>query len=357
MDILEILYTREFRKVTYNVRKLSFDAKKILLLGPRGSGKSTMIYDYLSQMQKGSFLYIDFDDFRIKDFEIKDELPKFLKKNHIRVLVLEHFDFSFEVPTCEEVIISTSQKRTLDGFVNQTLYPLDFEEFISFDKRELNLEAIFSSYAISGSFPALVGQQKNDFIKLYQDFLNCFAKSELEMSILQLLASHQGTVVSIYSLFLELKEKMKVSKDTFYAYTKKLEDEDVLFLVEKFGKSKSGKKLYLIDFTIRSALSFEKDFIRRFENIIFLELLKRGKTIFYTDAFDFYISNEEKVILSIPFLPSNLIEDKLERLSKHFIDLEVKKVQVVTMEVEKIYEQNGITYELIPFWSFAISLG
>jgi predicted AAA+ superfamily ATPase len=356
MDILEILYTREFKKVTYNVRKLSFKAKKLLILGPRGSGKSTMIFDYLTQKPKGSFLYIDFDDFRIKEFDIQKELTEFLKKHPIKLLVLEHFDFSFELPQCEEVIITTSQNRSLDSFTSQTLYPLDFEEFIAFDKRELNLEAIFSSYAISGTFPALFGQQKGDFVKVYQEFLKRFAKSELEMSILKLLASHQGTVVSIYALFLELKQQIKVSKDTFYAYTKKLQDENVLFLVEKFGQKKSGKKLYLIDFTIRSALSFEKDFIRRFENIIFLELLKRDKKLFFTDASDFYLPDEKRVILSIPFLPSNLIEGKLERLSRHFIDLEVVSVQVVTMEVEKVYEQNGITFELIPFWSFAISL-
>ncbi len=356
MDILEILYTREFKKVTYNVRKLSFDAKKILLLGPRGAGKSTMIYDYLSQMQKGSFLYIDFNDFRMRDHDISSDLSNFIKIHHIRLLVLEHFDFSFEVPYCEEVIITTCEKRSLDGFTSQTLYPLDFEEFISFDKRELNLEAIFSAYAISGTFPAIFGQHKSDFIKVYQDFLKCFAKSDLEMSILQLLASSQGTVVSIHSLFLELKEKVKVSKDTFYAYTKKLQDANVFFLVEKFGHKKSGKKLYLIDFTLRSVLSFEKDFIKRFENIVYLELLKRNYMLYYTDAFDFYIPDEAKVILSIPFLPSNLIEGKLERLSKHLMDLDVRTVQIVTMEVEKVYEQNGITFEMIPFWSFATSL-
>jgi len=46
----------------------------------------------------------------------------------------------------------------------------------------------------------------------------------------------------------------------------------------------------------------------------------------------------------------------LERLNRHFIDLKVKTVQVVTMEIEEVFEQNGIIYELIPFISFATSL-
>ncbi len=356
MDILEILYTREFKKVTYHVRKLSLEAKKVVLLGPRGAGKSTMIYDYLSSLSKGSFLYIDFNDFRIRDKDIHKDLSVFLKKYHIRLLVLEHFDFSFELPECEEIIITTCQKQSLDGFTIQTLYPLDFEEFISFDKRDLNLEAIFSSYAISGTFPAIFGHQKGDFVKVYQNFLHIFAKDQLQMSILQLLSSNQGGIVSIHTLFVALKSRMKISKDTFYAYTKKLQDENVLFLIEKFGHKRSPKKLYLIDFALRSVLSFEKDFIKRFENIVFLELLKRGKMLYYTDAFDFYLPAEQKVILSIPFLPSNLIESKLERLNKHLTVLKVQSVQVVTMEVEKVYEIDGITFEMIPFWSFATSL-
>jgi len=356
MDILEILYSREFKKVTYNVRKLSLDDKKILLLGPRGSGKSTLIFDYLSHREKGTFLYIDFDDFRLRDKSVEKYLPDFVKKHNITLLVLENFDFTIQVPECSEVIITTSSPKTLEGFSVKTLYPLDFEEFISFDKRELNLEAIFSTYAINGTFPAMFGHSKGDFIKVYQNFLNVFIKNEQEKLILQLLSSHQGDIVSIHTLYLELKQKMKVSKDTFYAYTKKLQDEQVVFLVEKYGFKKSSKKLYMIDFALRSALNFEKDFIKRFENIIFLELMKRDKIIYYTDAFDFYIPDEEKAILSIPFLPLNLIKDKLERLSSHFIDMKVKVVQVVTMEVEEVYEQNGITFELIPFISFATSL-
>ena len=42
MNILEILYTREFKNISYNVRKTMIDAKKLLLVGPRGSGKSSM---------------------------------------------------------------------------------------------------------------------------------------------------------------------------------------------------------------------------------------------------------------------------------------------------------------------------
>ncbi len=356
MDILEILYTREFKKVTYNVRKLSITSKNLLLLGPRGSGKTTMIYDYLSQKKRGSFLYIDFDDFRLIDKNIQDDLPQFLKKHHISLLVMENFDFSFEIPSCAEMIISTNSQHVLEGFESVVLYPLDFEEFISFDKRELNIEAIFATYAAYGTFPAIHFQNKMDFVKTYQDFIKRFCENELQKRVLKLLSLYQGKVVSIYALFCETKQNIKISKDTFYSYTKKLQDEYVLFLVEKFGSKKSPKKLYLIDFALRSALSFEKDFIKRFENIVFLELMKRQKRFYYTDVIDFYLPDEDRAIITIPFLPSNLIESKLQRLSMHFKELDIKIVQVITMEVESSYEKEGISYEMLPFYNFATLL-
>ncbi len=353
MDILEILYTREFKKVTLNVRKLSFNTKKILLLGPKGAGKSSMIYDYLSLRKRGSFLYIDFDDFRLKGVDISEELPQFLQKYQINLLVLENFNFNFEIPFCQEVIITTNRKTTLENFTILTLYPLDFEEFISFESRYENMEATFSNFAVIGTFPALKRVSREDFVNVYQIFLQKFAKNDLQMHMLQLLSSKQGRTVSMHELFLKIKLKHKISKDTFYAYCKKLQDEYVLFLVEKFEKKTAVKKLYLIDFALRSVLSFEKDFIKRFENIVFLELLKRDKVFYYTDAIDFYLPSEKKAILTIPFLPLNMIEKKLERISSHLISFGVLNVLVVTMEVEASYELQSINYELIPFWNFA----
>ncbi|MCH9812368.1 MAG: ATP-binding protein [Epsilonproteobacteria bacterium] len=356
MDILEILYSREFKKVAYHVRKVSLEAKKTILLGPKGSGKSSMIFDYLSMRTKGSFLYLDFDDFRLTKLEVEKNLVSFINKYNISLLVLENFNFDFEVPECDEVIITTNRQQSLEGFTTQILYPLDFEEFIAFETRQLNLETTFSHYIVQGTFPALQRISKSEFVKEYQSFLYRYADSTLEMAMLQLLSKHQGSIVSMHALFQILRENYKISKDTFYAYTNKLQQEYIFFLVEKFGSSRSAKKLYMIDFALRSALSFEKDFIKRFENIIFLELLKRDKKVFYTDTIDFYLPEEHRAILTMPFLPENLIVAKLERLHHYFVESELKVVQVVTMEVEKGFEQNGIMYECIPFWSFATSL-
>ncbi len=43
----------------------------------------------------------------------------------------------------------------------------------------------------------------------------------------------------------------------------------MLFLIEKYGSPKSSKKLFLIDFALKNALTFKKEFLKRFENMVF----------------------------------------------------------------------------------------
>jgi predicted AAA+ superfamily ATPase len=270
---------------------------------------------------------------------------------------LENFDLNFEPPICDEIIITTNHECKIDGFTKVKIFPLDFEEYISFDNRELNIEATFNSYATNGTYPAMYAKHKDDFAKLYQNYLHTiYNTNKLQITTLQILSAHQGRVISVFELFNQLKKTHKISKDKFYELIKKFQEEYVLFFIEKFGSVKATKKLFMIDFTIRSALNFDKDFIKRFENIVFLELLKREKNIFYTDAIDFYLPDEKKAILTIPFLPINLIKNKIQRLDDHFEKFEVKDIQIVTMGEIGEFSQNGITCELLPFWSFATLL-
>lgn len=356
MDVLEILHGREFKKISFNVRKIEIDAPKLLLLGPRGSGKSTIIFDYLSEREKGEFLYVDCEDFRLSNIFYWEKLQPFIDMHDINLLVVENYTEQFPLPNVKEMVITSSKALKLEGFATKTLYPLDFEEYISFDKRVFNLEATFNSYAVTGTYPEMQRHQRSDFIAVFQHYLKMIAKSDTEMAMLQLLSSQQGRLISVHSLFQLFKETHKSSKDSFYNYINKMQEEMVIFLVAKFEHPRSAKKLYLIDFTIRSALSFDKDFIKRFENIVFLELLKRDKEIYYTDVVDFYLPQEDKAIMPIPFLPKNMIVSKIERLHTHFESLGIKNVQIVTMEVEGSFVQNGIVYEMLPFWQFATGL-
>jgi len=357
MNRLEILYGNEVKKIAFTVRKVSLHGEKIILKGPRHSGKTYLILDLLSTRKKESFLYIDFADIRI-DASIAAHLETFLQKHpKIELLVLENLDFAFPLPHVKEMIITTSQKDFhLKGFEEIFLYPLDFEEFIAFNKRVSDAETLFGQFANTGTFPRMLDVSKFAYVQTFQHLLSSYYHTPVELEILKTFALRQSTLVSTFAMFNLVKKHHKISKDKFYAYTQKLQNEEVIFMVEKFGQKSTQKKLYMIDFSIRGVLSFEKDFIRRFENMIFLELYKRGYEIFYHDLIDFYLPQIQTALFSSPFLTEELIYKKMQKCEKDFDALGVKQVQIITMGTQKSFSQNGIAYEMLPFWNWAIQL-
>jgi predicted AAA+ superfamily ATPase len=357
MNRLEILYGDEVKKIAFTVRKVSLHGDKIILKGPRHSGKTYLILDLLSSLKKESFLYIDFADIRI-DASIAVNLDVFLKKHpQIELLVLENLDFAFPLPSVKKMIITTSQKDFhLSGFEEIYLYPLDFEEFIAFHKRISDAESLFGQFANIGTFPQILDTSRFAYVQTFQQLLSSYYNTPVELEILKTYALRQSTLVSTFAMFNLVKKHHKISKDKFYLYTQKLQNEEVIFMVEKFGQKSTQKKLYMIDFAMRGVLSFEKDFIRRFENMIFLELYKRGYKIYYHELFEFYLPQTDTVIFSAPFLVENIIIRKLEKSVQELLKLGVKSVQILTMGTQKSFSQNGIQYEMMPFWNWALQL-
>ncbi len=353
MNLLDVLYAQEFKKPSFYPRKFSFIHPKTILYGAKKSGKSSIIYDFLAQRKKGTFLYLDFADLRVNQI-ILFGLPSFLTQNNITLLVLENFDFSFQIPPCQEVIITCNAPKELEGFTTQALYPLDFEEFISFEKRTSNIASTFNDYATIGSYPSIVLTSKEHFIKLFQDHIRLLCEDRLEFTILRAYALYQGLPISSYAIFHEIKEFHKLSKDKFYAISKKLQDEQLLLLLPKYRAPRADKKVYLIDFAIKSVLTFEKDFIKRFENIIFLELFKSDQEVYFTDFIDFYLPDQHTAILAMPFIPISMIKTKLQRMQKELEKYNIQKIEIITLEHEEESQYEGISLEILPFWSWAL---
>ncbi len=353
---LEYLYGLDYKKFSLNDRKFKIEEKKLIIRYVRQSGVSTLIFDHLQNYKKDEYLYIDFNDIRIDTPQIMLQIDEFIKKKRVILLILENFDFKYQVPNCEEIIITTQEDKNITGFKKKDLFGLDFEEFLSFEKKFTAIEQAFNNFANNGTYPQIYTTSNPNRIKLLQQIITSTVDNKKELKILKILSKYQSTKVSLYKLFKELKEELKISKDIFYHYVKKLQDSRHIIMVEKFSKKNSVKKIYLIDFTIKNALSFEKDFIKRFENIVFLELYKRDYKLFYTDEIDIFLPNEKKGIFCIPFLPTNLLKTKIVKRKKYFKKLSIYKIEIITLGNEGNFTDDGILYDIIPFWNWANSL-
>ncbi|NCD11907.1 MAG: ATP-binding protein [Epsilonproteobacteria bacterium] len=357
MKTLQLLYEMSYKNNFFIDRKINFEHAKIILHGPRKSGKTHIVIDHLSRYDSKEYLYIDLEDERIEKADVIEYLESFVRQNVLQLLVIEGFDFSFKLPPVPNIILSTpSTCKTLEGFHNYTLYPLDFEEFLAFDKKHSNIEHIFNLYTNYGTFPQHIQRGESVDAKTIQEMLALMLKDPTRFLIYKRFCELQGSKISLFQIYNYLKGFTKISKDKLYAITSELVDEKLLFFVEKFNQPNANKKVFLLDFTFKDALSFKKDFLRRFENMVFLELIKRDKKIFYEEGIDFYLPEESLAILCVGFATTEAIEMRLQKLLPTFWSLHVKKVEVVTLSSESAKDIEGLSFSIFPFWEWALQL-
>ena len=357
MQTLQLFYEMNFKNNLFFDRKTTISHKKTILYGPRRSGKSHLIVDHLNHYERGSYLYIDFSDDRVEPHLVAENLPNFVQKNPIKLLVIEHFDFSFELPNVEEILLTTSFTcKTLPGFDRLILYPLDFEEFISFDKKHSNIEHLFNLFTNNGTYPHIIQSLEQDYQRQMQTLLHLILNDTTTFLIYKRLCELQGSKISLFQIYNHLKAFTKISKDKLYAITSDLIDQKLLFLVEKYNQPNAAKKVYPIDFALKDALTFKKDFLKRFENMVFLELIKRDKNVFYEEGIDFYIPEESLAILCAGFATTEAIEMKLQKLLPTFWALHVKRIEVVTLSSESAKDIEGFSFSIAPFWEWALQL-
>jgi predicted AAA+ superfamily ATPase len=353
MNLLNSYYNIEFKKIDFHDRKKHITKTNSIIYGPRFSGKSYMLYDLLSKLENREYIYIDFKDFRF-DKAILEKLDDFILKNDIKVLAIDNFDYSIELPKRSINIITTDTLKPLKGYKKVNLLPLDFEEYISFDNRHQNIMHIFDLFLKNSTFLNMLHTQKHQKIPQLRDNINIMANTELELHILKILFQNSGLKLSLFQIFNTLKSRIKVSKDKFYEITNSFIDKQYIFTVEKYNSPRSAKKIYAIDFNLKLALSFDKNLSLTFENMIFLELVKRGKKVYYTDYLTFYKPSKKIGILSIAFGDIEQIEKKVNKIYKHLKDMDIEKVFVITIGEEASLSIKDISCEIIPFWEWAL---
>ncbi|WP_026803477.1 ATP-binding protein [Aliarcobacter lanthieri] len=354
MKLLEENYEINFSKINFLERKEKIVEAKTIISGANKTGKSYLIYDFLSNFKSEEYLYIDFLDLR--NAYIKDELfflQEFIDKKNIKALVLENIEDSIILPNCQNIIISSLKNIKIDGFSNLSLSALDFEEYLLFDNKHQNITQSFNSFLKYGNLAELINIEENKKNQRLQEILKLSVKDSVDYDILKILIENIDEKKSIFQLFNSLKNRIKISKDRFYETCKYFEESNTIYFIPKYNQEKSLKKIYSYNHAFLSALSFTKKFKNEFTNMIFLELLKE-KDIYYLDNIDFYIKSKNLFVVAIPFFNSNLNTNLLKKIIKTAIELEVRKVEIVTVSNRDSLRNSNIQIDILPFYEWAV---
>ncbi|NWF66585.1 MAG: ATP-binding protein [Campylobacterales bacterium] len=352
MSDLEFLFSQNsnIKKLSIHDRKYQLNSNRTFIHGAKKSGKTYFAFSKLCDYDKNSFLYIDLEIYNV-DFL---ELTEFIQKNKIILLIIDNYKQEFKLPSIKNIILISNTKVELQGFEYINIKPLDFEEFISFSQKNQTITHLFNNFIKDGTLPEITTINEFKKYERWRELITLISNNPLKSDILKLLINSIGYKYSSFQLFNILKKSIKISKDFLYKYIKDYEDEEILFFVEKYNHPKSPKKIYIYDFAIQQSITNKKNFVKIFENMIFLELKKRYNEIYYLEFCDFYIQSNNIIYFVMPFVTKNQIETKIDKTFDDIKEFNIKYIKIITAGYEENFTYKQLSIEAEPFYFWAL---
>ena len=349
--LLEEFYKTDIVLEKYHDRKFIIDKGSCQICGITQSGKSKVAKNYLNTLKKRSYLYIDCSDERIDVEQLNKSLPSFCHTHGIECVVLDNYRSEILPPAVAQLIVIAQAPIASLKLPVKWLYPLDYEEFLAYEHK-------YDSTALNhflqlGGLPVMHKIPSDERIVFIQEKLK-LALDSTEFALLKFIAKQNATPLSAYAIYERLKQTRKISKDKTYTAYKSLCQKNYIIELTKFNHPKAVAKLYLSDIFFKSALTTDKHFGRLFENMVLLELVKHQRVCYYSDEIDFYLPDEDEIILCKPFADERRLFQKLESIEAFIFSYKIRKITAVTMSKEGTLSHPLAKVEMIPFDIWAL---
>jgi len=357
MQILEYFYQLTIVNEHFKERKVTLPLNETYILyGARGTGKSTLAIEYLSSMDEDEFIYIDCQDpiFALEDIDI-EMLNQFIDDEDIELVVLDHYYCGFleSKPICKQLIVISRQSNYFDITKKLELYPLDYEEFLSFDNTS-SATVSFNHFLKMGTLPLSAHSNVNlAYSEMRRFFYSSFDEDESRLMLI--LARHQGRRITTNQIYIYAKEYFRISKDRVYRTIKSFVDEKVIQFVDDID-GKGAKKMFIYDFAISKYLSKSQSFSVTFDSLIALALIKHGVE-FRAIGMQGYIIYADELIIPSAFENEEQFWKKSYNRIDSYKKAGIKRVTIVSVSNQYSYTLSDIRFEAIPFYEWSILNG
>lgn len=362
----------------------------LIISGIRRCGKSTLARQFLND--KSPVYYANFEDINLSNFELKDftKLEEILKSEYG-----ENGYFFFDeiqningwekfirqlVDQKEKVVVTGSNASMLSSelgtkltgrHITKELFPFSYREFLTLRKDNHSLD-LFKEYLVEGGFPEYLKTGEKDILQfLFQDIISrdIIQRNEVKnetaiKSLIQYIISNIGKEAS----FNKLRSYIGVSStNSVSQYINHLEQAYLIFSIKKFDYSvkkqlMNPKKMYCIDNAIvgTNAFSFSENKGRLLENLVFLELKRRGLEIFYHKnnfECDFILKNGTRITEAIQVcyeLNTDNQEREFDGLLSAIQDFNPDKGLVLTFNQEEVITYKNNKIQILPVWKWLL---
>lgn len=304
-----------------------------VVTGIRRCGKSTLLEQYRDYListgvSSEQIIFINIEDLEFEDLLDYHKLYSYIKERLIpdrytyifldEIQKVESFEKTVDslyIKEKTDIYITGSNAYMLSGelatllsgrYVEISMLPLSFSEYCQL-KEKNNFDELFAEYMQNGGFPyiAQIDDSKEKADMYLEGIYNTIIIKDIEerqkrrendpnkrkitdlsllRNIAKFLASSVGNPVSVKSISDYITSSgRKVSANTVNDYLDALVEAFIFYPVERYdivGKQplKMNQKLYIVDTGIRCYLLPRRNYDLGFslENIVFLELLRRG---------------------------------------------------------------------------------
>nr|MBP7497665.1 ATP-binding protein [Bacteroidales bacterium] len=264
------------------------------------------------------------------------------------------------------------------------LFPFSFKEYLSYKKFHLKefyntkekaiIKKNFNQYLEYGGFPeVLKSKDKEELSQIYRDILikDLIVRFGIkETKAFRELALYLLTNITSNISYNNLKKILAFnSVTTVKNYIDYLEESYLMFTMPKYDFSLkkqiiNNRKIYTIDTGLFNAVSFSfsENRGKQLENIVFLELKRKGKEIYYHNnkyECDFIVrkgSNIQQAIqVSESVYNAYTRERELRGLAEALSVYKLNKGIILTYDEEEEIKYNGYKIMIIPIWKWLLS--
>ena len=340
-----------------------------VITGVRRCGKSTLLSqfrDFLieSGILKEQIIFINFEDLKFEHLKDYNVLYQYIeerlvpdKKNYIfidEIQEVENFQRAVDslfIKENTDIYITGSNAMMLSGelatllsgrYIEISILPLSFSEYLRLDETK-NVKQAWNKYFENGGFP-YAAQINDDNIRkdylagiyntvLLKDIVvrNKVQDVTLLESVIKFLFENVGNIVSPKKIAdILVSYGRKTTSSTVENYIEALKSSFILYKAGRYdikGKQylKSLEKYYIVDVGLRKLLINKKhsDIGHILENIVYLELIRRGYTVYVGKIGDLAIDfiaerNNEKTYyqVSATILDENTFKREITPLKK-----------------------------------------
>ena len=379
------------------------DNRVMILTGIRRCGKSTILKQIMKN--KDNYCYVNFEDERFLDFKAQD----FEKLNEILIEIygppmIYFFDEIQNIEKFEtfvrrlqdegkKVVITGSNASLLSKEFGTRLtgrykpfevFPFSFLEYIRFKGIELEKEwmhkatkrveikKLFNEYLELGGFPEYLKTQDKEYIKnifeniLYRDVIARYSvkKHKIINELISILATNVSSTFTYNSIKNILNLANSITVKEYISY---LSNSYFFFEVSRFDFSlkrslNSPKKIYIIDpaFNQIIGFNFSANSGKNLENMVFIELKRRGKEIYYfanRGECDFLIKEGNKIVQAIQVcyvLNDSNRERELNGLLASMDEFKLKEGLIVTLDQEEEIKAGNKKIIIKPIWGLLL---